>query len=372
MQIITQNETTPSERRLRFSMNAAADGADITGGAASISVKFRKPGTEDFVAGLGTVTEGDSTDAPGDYYYEATAGEVDTVGVGAFRPVHASGITFTYPFTVTPDDLMTAAPSKEQIADAVAAQVTIAAALANMDAPVSEASTFDPVTDSVTVAGTVRLADGAHGGANTTITGNLVGSLAGNVTGYVLSVVGNVGGNVVGSVGSLGAQAKADVAAELATYDAPTKAEIDAAMAPLATAAAVAALNNLSQAQAQAAAAAALTAYDPPTKAELDSAAAPLATGAQVSSAAAAVQGSVAALNNLSAAQVTAAVLDDAVEGAFSLRQLLRGFAAALLGKLSGAGGTTVAIRDLADTKNRVAATVDSDGNRTAVTLNLD
>jgi len=44
----------------------------------------------------------------------------------------------------------------------------------------------------------------------------------------------------------------------------------------------IAGLNNLSSAQAQTAAAAALTAYDPPTKAELDSAVAPLATAADL------------------------------------------------------------------------------------------
>lgn len=48
-----------------------------------------------------------------------------------------------------------------------------------------------------------------------------------------------------------------------------TKAEADTAHGLLATAAALAALNNLSSAQAQTAAAAALTAYDPPTQAEL-------------------------------------------------------------------------------------------------------
>lgn len=66
------------------------------------------------------------------------------------------------------------------------------------------------------------------------ITGNLSGSV-GSVTGAVGSVTGNVGGNVTGSVGSLGAQAKLDVNAEcdtaLADYDAPTKAELDTAVA---------------------------------------------------------------------------------------------------------------------------------------------
>lgn len=67
--------------------------------------------------------------------------------------------------------------------------------------------------------------------------------------------------------------------------DLPTNAELATALgtADDAVLAAIAALNNLSSAQAQTAAAAALNAYDPPTKAELDSAVAPLATTTNVS-----------------------------------------------------------------------------------------
>lgn len=57
-----------------------------------------------------------------------------------------------------------------------------------------------------------------------------------------------------------------------------------------------------------------------------------------------------------------------AVEG-FTVRQALRLFAAALVGKADGLATTTAHYRDVADTKNRITATVDADGNRTAVTL---
>lgn len=70
----------------------------------------------------------------------------------------------------------------------------------------------------------------------------------------------------------------------------------------------------------------------------------------------------------LSAAGVDA-VIDDVVEGSTTLRQMLRLFAAALLGKASGLETTTAVYRDIGDTKNRISATVDADGNRTAVTL---
>ena len=65
------------------------------------------------------------------------------------------------------------------------------------------------------------------------------------------------------------------------------------------------------------------------------------------------------------------AILDDAVDGAATLRQLVRGMAAALLGKASGMAANAPVFRDVNDTKNRVSATTDTDGNRTAVTLDL-
>ena len=52
-----------------------------------------------------------------------------------------------------------------------------------------------------------------------------------------------------------------------------------------------------------------------------------------------------------------------------TVREALRLILSACVGKLSGAATTTVAIRDTNDSKNRISATVDSDGNRSAVTL---
>lgn len=70
----------------------------------------------------------------------------------------------------------------------------------------------------------------------------------------------------------------------------------------------------------------------------------------------------------LSAAGVDA-ILDEVVEGSMTLRQALRIYLSALAGKSSGGGTSTITFRDLADSKNRISATVDADGNRTAVTL---
>ena len=67
--------------------------------------------------------------------------------------------------------------------------------------------------------------------------------------------------------------------------------------------------------------------------------------------------------------QVGDAVLDEVFEGTTTFRQYLRLAASALYNKLSGAATSTVRIRDEADGKDRIVATVDTDGNRTAVTL---
>lgn len=68
-------------------------------------------------------------------------------------------------------------------------------------------------------------------------------------------------------------------------------------------------------------------------------------------------------------AAMPASVWAYTVEGSYTAVQLLRIALAALAGKLSGAATTTVSIRDTGDTKNRIVATVDADGNRSAVTL---
>lgn len=63
------------------------------------------------------------------------------------------------------------------------------------------------------------------------------------------------------------------------------------------------------------------------------------------------------------------AIHDEVVENSVTFRQMMRIIFAVLTGKASGAATTTVTFRDNADTKDRVSATVDADGNRTAVTL---
>jgi hypothetical protein len=67
------------------------------------------------------------------------------------------------------------------------------------------------------------------------------------------------------------------------------------------------------------------------------------------------------------------AVLDRSagVETNFTLRQALRLILSSTVAKLSGAATSTVTIRDINDTKARITATVDADGNRSAVSTDV-
>lgn len=61
--------------------------------------------------------------------------------------------------------------------------------------------------------------------------------------------------------------------------------------------------------------------------------------------------------------------LANGVESGETLRQCLRLLRAALVGKSAGFPSGPARFRDRADTRDRIAATVDADGNRTAVTI---
>jgi hypothetical protein len=180
------------------------------------------------------------------------------------------------------------------------------------------------ISTDATAADTLEsILDGGGGTITADITGSLSGSVGsvtgavGSVTGAVGSVTGNVGGNVVGSVASV-------------------------------TGAVGSVTGNV---------------------------------GGNVVGSVASVTGNVGGNVVGSVASVTAPVdvsatgadtiWDEAVDGAVTARQSLRLNNSAAGAKLSGAATTAVAVRDLADTKDRITATVDSDGNRTAVTRDL-
>ena len=97
----------------------------------------------------------------------------------------------------------------------------------------------------------------------------------------------------------------------------------------------------------------ALTDYDPPTKAELDSAVSPLATSAAI-----------AALNDLSASDVGNLVIE--TNGSVTLKQFASVALSVLAGVTSDSGAT---LKDPSGTTTRVSATVNASNERTAMTL---
>jgi hypothetical protein len=60
---------------------------------------------------------------------------------------------------------------------------------------------------------------------------------------------------------------------------------------------------------------------------------------------------------------------DEVIEGSMTARQLMRVMMAVLANKSDGGGTATIHMRDVADGKNRVTATVDASGNRTTVVV---
>lgn len=68
---------------------------------------------------------------------------------------------------------------------------------------------------------------------------------------------------------------------------------------------------------------------------------------------------------------IPVAVLNATVESNVSLAESLRLANSVLGGKVSGAGTATETFRDINDTKNRVVADIDPNGNRTSITLDL-
>jgi hypothetical protein len=151
--------------------------------------------------------------------------------------------------------------------------------------------------------------------------------------------------------------------------DLPTNAELATALASAddPTLAAIAALNNISPAGVRAALGLA--------SANLDTQLDALPTNAELATALAAaddvVLAAIAALSIPTANANADALLDrtNGIETSYTLRQAMRLILSATAGKLSGAATNTIAIRNVGDSKDRITATVDADGNRTAVTL---
>ena len=167
------------------------------------------------------------------------------------------------------------------------------------------------------------------------------------------------------------ATAAALATAQTSIDDVPTNAELATSQAAAddATLAAIAALNNLDAAGVRTAVGLAAANLDTQLTAiddYLDTEVAAIKAKTDLIPAAPAAVGDIP-----TAATIVAAVLAGVIEGTITLQQATRVILAASAGKLSGAATATVRIRDTGDSVDRVTATVDESGNRSAVTLNL-
>ena len=68
--------------------------------------------------------------------------------------------------------------------------------------------------------------------------------------------------------------------------------------------------------------------------------------------------------------EIVTAILAATVESTLDVKEVLRIVLAALAGKVSGGGTPTIKFRDAADALDRITATVDANGNRSAISLN--
>lgn len=85
-----------------------------------------------------------------------------------------------------------------------------------------------------------------------------------------------------------------------------------------------------------------------------------------------AAPGDAMTLTSAERTNIASAVWSHVIEGTYTAVKLMRLFASALLGKVSGAQNNQPVFRDLVDTKNRITMQVDNDGNRTSVTVDGD
>ena len=103
----------------------------------------------------------------------------------------------------------------------------------------------------------------------------------------------------------------------------------------------------------------ALTDYDPPTRTEATADKDAIITEVNAN------ETKIDALNDITVADIIAGIAD----GSYDLQEMMRIMFAALSGKSSGGGTTTLTFQDPGDAKARITAIVNSSGDRTAMTL---
>jgi hypothetical protein len=153
------------------------------------------------------------------------------------------------------------------------------------------------------------------------------------------------------------AQVNAEADTALADYDGPTKTELDAAETVITNA--IGGLNNLDAAAVETAAGAALAATDGKVDDILED--------TDIT-----IPALIAAIGSPDTSAVVAGIMASAIETGMTFKEAIRLIAATTGGRVSGAGTGSNTFRSaVANDKNRVIATVDGSGNRTAITYNL-
>ena len=195
---IKQNEATAVRRRIPILLVDITDGFTPETGITAPTVNISKNGAT-VASGAGTFAEIGN----GQYYYEFTAGEVDTLGWICVNAEKA---------TVSRDYNAVVQVMAYDAMDVVRLGLT---SIPNVAQGTTGSISTGNATGQVTVATNNDKTGYALSGTQTfNVTGNITGNVSGSVgsvTGAVGSVTGNVGGNVTGSVGSLTATAVQNV-----------------------------------------------------------------------------------------------------------------------------------------------------------------
>lgn len=365
MQLLQLSEATAAQRRLFMHIVDATDGITAETGLTGVG-RISKNGAAT-AASSGSLVEIDNTNMPGRYYIELTAAELDTIGIIEFRYKAAACAEVIARGQVVPFDPydavrlgLTALPNAA--AEAAGGLFTRGTGAGQINQSANGMIDTNPMrlnNVSQSLLDLVDFADAGYDPATNKVEGV---KLADTLTTYTGNTP-QTGDNFA----RLGAPAGASVSADILAIDNLVDDLESRVGTPSNLGGGATLAFNLSDIEAQTddigAAGAGLTNINLPNQ-TMDIVG--NITG-NLSGSVGSVTGAVGSVTGLTPATIAAAWLAAVVEGAHTLGDYMRLFAGVLTGKSSGGGTTTIVFRDVADTKNRVSATVDANGNRTAI-----
>lgn len=395
MQLLQLSEATAALRRLFFQAVDSTDGMSPEAGLTGVG-RISKNGAAT-AASSGSLVEIDSTNMPGRYYIELTAAELDTIGIIEFRykaaacaEVIARGQVVPFdPYDAVRMGLTSLPNAAAEAAGGLYTRGTGAGQINQSANGMVDTNTVRMNNVAQSLLDLVDFADAGYDPATNKVQGVVLVDTLTTYTGNTLQT-----GD---SFARLGAPAGASVSADIAAIEAQTD-DIGAAGAGLTALATQASVNtiddfldteiaaiittlgtpsnlgsgatvaaNLVDIEAQTddigVAGAGLTAINLPNQ-TMDIVG--NITG-NLSGSVGSVTGAVGSVTGLTPATIAAAWLAAIVEGAHTLGDYMRLLAGYATGLSSGGGTATIVFRDVGNTKNRISATVDANGNRTAI-----